>query len=114
MSDEIKDVIEALGKAFEGTFWGFNKIELLRTSSACPEQYDLLIDSEKAGYFRLRHGEFRVDFPDCGDETIYESDAMNGEGLFQPEERGRFLCAGIEAAINKWTSGKQNEVSHAS
>ena len=89
--DEVTDFIEGLGKSFEGTFWGFNKLELLRTSSACPEQYDLLIDGKKVAYFRLRHGEFRVDMPNCGDETVYRSEEMNGDGLFDRTERARFL-----------------------
>ena len=41
------------------------------TCSACPEQYDAFIGDRKVGYLRLRWGEFRVDYPDCGGEMIY-------------------------------------------
>jgi hypothetical protein len=40
----------------ENKMW---KIELLRTSGACPEQYSLSIDGKPAGYFRLRHGQLK-------------------------------------------------------
>lgn len=107
MSDPVDDFIKDIGKCFEGTFWGFNKLELIRTCSACPEQYNLVIDDKPAGYFRLRHGEFRVDFPECGDETVYESEEMGGDGLFDAAERGKFLAAGLKAAIDAWTESQQ-------
>ena len=47
-----------------------DEVELIKTCHACPEQYDAFFQGKQIGYLRLRHGEFRVDYPDCGDETI--------------------------------------------
>lgn len=49
-----------------------NGLELVLTCSACPEQYEVFKDGKQVGYYRLRFGEFRVDFPDCGGDTIYK------------------------------------------
>lgn len=69
----------------------FSKIQLSLTCGACPEQYDAFLDGKQVGYLRLRHGWFRVDFPDCGGETIYESGDMRGDGCFDEDEREYFL-----------------------
>jgi hypothetical protein len=74
------------------------KIELVQTCSACPEQYDLIVDGNQCGYFRLRHGEFRVDYPYCGGETVYEAEP-NGDGMFDSDERVEYLKAGIAACL---------------
>ncbi|MBC7752485.1 MAG: hypothetical protein H7Z73_12380 [Candidatus Saccharibacteria bacterium] len=71
--------------------------ELKLTCSECPEQYDVFKEGKQVAYFRLRHGEFRVDVPDCGHETIYESEEMQGDGLFEDDERDHFLNAAIDA-----------------
>jgi hypothetical protein len=107
MSHNVEQFIKDIGECFEGTFWGFNKLEISRTCSACPEQYDIKIDGEPAGYLRLRHSEFRADFPDCGGETVYESEAMNGDGLFDAEERGKFIGEAVTAVIDAWTKTKK-------
>lgn len=49
----------------------YRNITLRLTCSACPEQYDAFIGDRKVGYLRLRWGEFRVDYPDCGGEMTY-------------------------------------------
>ena len=49
----------------------YRNITLRLTCSACPEQYDAFIGDRKVGYLRLRWGEFRVDYSDCGGEMIY-------------------------------------------
>lgn len=74
---------------------------LICTSCACPEQYDVFDEStgEQVGYLRLRHGYFRADVPDCGGETVYESETL-GDGIFDEEERMPELTAAI-AAIKK-------------
>ena len=61
-------------------------IRLEQTCGACPEQYDAYLGAKQVGYLRLRHGYFRVDFPDCGGETIYEAYTI-GDGAFDPSER---------------------------
>lgn len=66
------------------------RIELRMTCGACPEQYDAFLDGEQVGYLRLRHGRFRVDYPDCGGETVFEA-GPRGDGIFDPDERDGFL-----------------------
>lgn len=65
-------------------------IRLEMTCSACPEQYDAFMGDTQVGYLRLRHGHFRVDFPECGGETIYEADT-SGDGYFDDAERDYHL-----------------------
>lgn len=91
------------GAAQTGREPDVSKIELELTSSACPEQYNAFLDGKQVGYLRLRYGCFRVDYPECGEETIFEGDP-NGDGQFQPEEREEWLqkaklaiCAKIDA-----------------
>jgi len=66
-------------------------IELIKTCDESPEQYDAFYKGEQVGYLRLRHGEFRVDYPNCGEETIYYSEQMKGDGRFEDDEREHFL-----------------------
>lgn len=77
-----------------------------RTCLACPEQYDVFAGDLQVAYFRLRHGRFRVDVPDCGGETIYEA-SPEGDGIFTDNERMRYLTEAITAvqtyyANHKW------------
>lgn len=70
---------------------------LQRTSTACPEQYDVLNeDNEQVGYLRLRHGSFRADVPDCGGETVYMSNPR-GDGMFEDYERMTELTNAVRA-----------------
>jgi hypothetical protein len=73
-------------------------IKLAMTCPACPEQYDALgPDGVQVGYLRLRHGEFRVDHPCCGVETIFYSEEATGDGAFEPSERMQFLEQAVTA-----------------
>lgn len=65
-------------------------IQLVKTCEACPEQYDAYLGARQVGYLRLRHGYFRVEFPDCGGETVYET-ATIGDGAFTESERDHHL-----------------------
>lgn len=76
------------------------EIKLVETCGACPEQYDAFIGSKQVGYLRLRNGYFRVDFPDCGGETIYEADPK-GDGIFDSEEREFYLNEAKNAILKK-------------
>jgi hypothetical protein len=70
---------------------------LKQTCFACPEQYDVYDDlGQQVAYFRLRHGGFRVDVPDCGGETIYSANP-EGDGIFTREERVRYLTEAVLA-----------------
>ena len=74
-----------------------NGYELVQTCGACPEQYDVFKDGKKVAYFRLRHGWFRADVPDCMDETVFESGDMQGDGMFEEDERMGFLTKAVNA-----------------
>lgn len=69
-----------------------DEITLVETCGACPEQYDAMLDGAKVGYLRLRHGYFRVDYPECGGETILEANPR-GDGMFEDGERAFYLDA---------------------
>ena len=74
-----------------------NKIKLVKTCDACPEQYDAFDENGKqVGYLRLRHGYFRVDCPDVGGETVYSAEP-EGDGIFMDWERESYLLAAKEA-----------------
>ena len=63
-----------------------NGLELKMTCGACPEQYDVFKDGNQVAYYRLRHGQFRVDYPEAGGETIYKAEP-SGDGIFKDNER---------------------------
>jgi len=74
------------------------KLEL--TCFMCPEQWDVFSNFfDKVGYIRLRHGEFRVDYPDCGGKTlIAECVDEHGDGAFDNEEiRNVYLLKAVKA-----------------
>lgn len=80
-----------------------NGLELKMTCGACPEQYDVFKEGEQVAYYRLRHGEFRVDFPDVGGETIYQADPK-GDGIFDDDERLVFLTRAMREVLLKITN----------
>lgn len=75
-------------------------ITLVETCGACPEQYEAFIADKQVGYLRLRHGHFRVDFPDCGGETIYSAYPA-GDGSFTDKERPYFLKKARQAILTR-------------
>ena len=77
-----------------------NGFDLQLTCSACPEQYDVLMRGENVGYLRLRHGRFRVEYPDIPGETIFEA-YPNGDGMFEDNERLVFLTKALRAIQDK-------------
>jgi hypothetical protein len=77
-----------------------SKIDLILTCDACPEQYEAYLGEKQVGYLRLRHGKFRVDFPDVGGETIYEA-YPEGDGNFSNEERDFYLEEALKAIEKK-------------
>lgn len=76
----------------------YDKYLLVSTCFACPEQYDLFIKdtNQQVAYFRLRHGTFRVDVPDCGGETVYLA-RPKGDGCFDTDEREFYLTEALKA-----------------
>jgi len=75
-------------------------IKLVRTCVACPEQYDAFMNGQQVGYLRLRHGYFRVEYPDCGGEMIYEAEPY-GDGIFEEYEKDFYLKEAKKAIFNK-------------
>ena len=65
----------------------YEKIELVQTCGACPEQYDAFYKGEEVGYLRLRHGHFRAEYKG---KTVYSVDTI-GDGIFEWEERKKHL-----------------------
>lgn len=76
------------------------KFQLKQTCGACPEAYDVFFDGETIGSLRLRHGGFRADYQG---ETVYSA-LVSGDGLFDPDERTKYLnlaCMAIDEAMNE-------------
>ncbi len=74
-----------------------NKYVLYQTCGACPEQYDVVRDGKQVGYLRLRHGTFRAECPDCGNETVLITSEVEGDGIFDCDERDFWLHNAVEA-----------------
>lgn len=75
-------------------------LEFTKTCSACPEQYDVFYEGNKVGYVRLRHGEFRVDYPDCLEKTLLHINCNEGDGYFDDEEaRLKYLNMAADALL---------------
>ena len=81
------------------------EITLVQTCGACPEQYDAFIGDNQVGYLRLRHGYFRVDYPDYNGETIYSAEPK-GDGCFECDERDHYLKEAKKAILNKLLENK--------
>lgn len=74
---------------------------LEKTGGMCPEQYDVYdINMKQVGYLRLRHGSFRVDYPNCGGDTIYEA-SPRGDGVFEDNERGFYIAEALQAIVKR-------------
>lgn len=80
-----------------------NGLELKLTCPAMPEQYEVFKDGKQVAYYRLRHGAFRVDYPECMEETIYEAQPM-GDGIFCDNERLFYMNEAMKAVISKLNS----------
>lgn len=75
-----------------------NGLDLRMTCGACPEQYDVFKDGERVAYYRLRHGCFTVEYPDCGGELIYEVEP-NGDGIFDDNERVSYMIKALRKLL---------------
>lgn len=78
----------------ETTTYGIVTLEC--TCGACPEQYDAFIDGEALGYLRLRHGCFRAEYRN---KIVYEA-SPQGDGIFESDEREKYLTAACQAISN--------------
>jgi len=74
-----------------------NGFRFEKTCDECPEQYDVFDPAgNMVAYFRLRNGYFRVQCPDVGGTTVYNA-ATNGDGIFDADERVKYLREAILA-----------------
>ena len=73
--------------------------EVIQTSTACPEQYDVFLGGVRVGYLRLRHGVFSAEYPDRGGETVYEAEP-EGDGCFVDTEREFHLTQAVTALLS--------------
>jgi hypothetical protein len=73
-----------------------NDYELVKTSDACPEQYDVYRDGANLGYLRLRHSLFTAQLYGPWGPEVYRA-TPKGDGLFEPSEREGFLTEAVEA-----------------
>ena len=77
-----------------------NGLKIKMTCSSHPEQYDVFRNNLQVAYFRLRHGLFRVDFPECGVDTIFEAEP-SGDGLFDDDERFFYMAKAMRVLLKK-------------
>lgn len=80
-----------------------NGFDLAPTSSACPEQYDVLRGSEPVAYLRLRHGFFTVECPYSMDEVVFSGQPA-GDGAFDDIERIPYMVKALRAIQNYWSN----------
>lgn len=73
-----------------------SEIDLERTCTACPEQYDAYFKGALVGYLRLRGGHFRVEVPDVRGKRVYDA-YPEGDGIFEDHEREFHLKKAREA-----------------
>ena len=97
--DEEEKVRVAQMRAFD---WDeerqIDEFKVKCTCGACPEQYSIFdINGNECGYLRLRHGVFRVDYPTCGGEVLFDA-FPRGDGLFDNEkERDTYMLLALDA-----------------
>lgn len=72
---------------------------------ACPEQYDVSFMGKQLGYFRLRWGHFRADYPDYSGETVYSTNVGDEWcGIFPSDEcRDHELTLAVQALLDRLT-----------
>ena len=69
------------------------------TCRDAPEQYEVTNDGMPSGYIRVRWGGMSVDYPEAGDEELYEG-SVDGFASFTDHEREAklLLALGLIAA----------------
>lgn len=75
---------------------------LKKTSSACPEQYDVFKGGKHVGYIRLRRGVLSYRYPNNHGETIYVHQFEDEwKGYFENEEERTFYLDECKNALLK-------------
>lgn len=96
--DSQQDIIKKL--------YAKNGLEIKMTCSAHPEQYDVFKGGKQVAYYRLRHGEFTVDYPDCMAENILQAQP-NGDGIFDDDERLNYLTQAMRVVLERIKTGNE-------
>jgi hypothetical protein len=76
------------------------KFELVQTSRAWPEQYDVYLDGEEIGYMRVRHGYYSAEYKGVEVFCSY----IDGDGFFDDGERDFYLRRGLGAIEDAMTN----------
>lgn len=84
-------------------------LQLVMTSVAFPEQYDVLQNGEVIGYLRMRSGIFTARVPDASGLVVYATDDLNGFGSFVDDAERSLQLSKAVAEIKK-TLEKSPEV----
>ena len=81
-------------------------LRFICTCSMCPEQYDVVDrEGKQVGYVRLRGGYFRVDCPECLEETVYQDNSFGDlVGSFETENQRIDYLNRAAYHINEWRS----------
>jgi len=86
---------------------------IVMTCSAFPEQCNIYLSDRKTkvGYTRLRFGDFTVDYPDCGEKTVYEYEFDNEwKGSFDNEEEAApFYEKALQAIVDAYNEDHKEE-----
>ena len=93
---------------------------LVKTSEACPEQYDVYLGEETSrivGYIGLRFGKLYVCYPSADGEIIYSYDFSDRlKGMFDnEEERNLYIITAltyIKDAIIYETFGNTSDINY--
>ena len=73
-----------------------------KTSSACPEQYDVFKGGKQVGYIRVRHGVLSCRYPNNHGKTIYAHQFEDEwKGYFDNEEERTFYLEECKNALLK-------------
>jgi len=111
LPDALGDIAQGILESSGNENWPDDQtidgLDLVCTCASHPEQYEVYDSENKVAYFRLRHGCFRVDVPDCGGETIYEV-STKGDGLFYADERQKHLAEAVKL-VRRWVQDKEVE-----
>lgn len=87
-------------------------LRLVRTCTACPEQYDVFNGNTQVGYLRLRHGEFRASCPDYNGKTVYTCCTV-GDGMFDDDVERMCELRHAMNAINYELHKEENKMAKA-
>lgn len=66
---------------------------MMLTSPSVPEQWAVVRHGQPCGYIRVRFGGISVDYPDAGDERLYEGPVDGFGGLTDHERPTQLLLA---------------------